>query len=359
MANQEDLDVLKKGAAGVTAWNLWRELHPNEKYNLIGADLRGVQLRGVNLSEACLSEAHLSAANLGEADLTDTSFHRAYLDEADLSGANLRGADLREANLFRANFFRANLRGADLSRAYLGSTNLGEADLFGANLSGAILLSTNLTDATLDNCTIRRISVSNIWQDRAKQGNLIIAEYNEPLITVDNLQVAQFVYTLLNNQELRDSINALIKQGVLLLGRSSDGGLEILQSIAAVLRNMEYLPMFFDFEMPNDLDDFEGPNPRDYTETIEILASLAKFVIVDLSGISDHQKFYDAISHINIPIATIIEAEREEYSLLHDLQTYPWVIPPVKFTDEEHLMALFSSKIIEPAEQKARELKKR
>ncbi len=354
MANQEHIAKLKQGAAGVVVWNMWREMYPNEQYNLMQADLSGAQLSGVNLREAWLNEAQLSDAKLREADLSGACLQRAYLCDADLSGADLHDTNLSEANLFRANLSRANLRGANLSRAYLGSANLGDADLLGANLSDAILPSTNLTGATLTNCTVCGISVSNMWLDRVKQDNLVITGYGEPLITVDNLQVAQFVYTLLNNQELRGILNAVIEQGVLLLGRSSDGGLDILQSIAAELRKMKYLPMFFDFEMPDDQDDFEGPYQRDYMETIGILAGLAKFVIVDLSGLSVPQKLDATFPHINIPIVTIIEAEREEHSIFHDLLKYPWVIPPVIFTDKEQLMELFPSKIIEPAESSAK-----
>ena len=46
------------------------------------------------------------------------------------------------------------------------------------------------------------MSVWNIKvNDRTKQQNLIITRYNEPVITVDNIKVAQFIYLLLNNQK--------------------------------------------------------------------------------------------------------------------------------------------------------------
>ena len=72
MANQEHLDILKKGVTNITKWNKWRDENSE-----IRPDLREAYLRG----------AHLDGANLRGADLS----------AANLFGANLRGADLREA----------------------------------------------------------------------------------------------------------------------------------------------------------------------------------------------------------------------------------------------------------------------
>jgi hypothetical protein len=86
----------------------------------------------------------------------------------DLSGAVLSGADLDEANLRRA-------------------------DLSEADLSGAVLIETNLREATIIGCSIYGISVWNIGLEGAKQIDLVITEKYEPIITVDNLEVAQFI----------------------------------------------------------------------------------------------------------------------------------------------------------------------
>lgn len=90
MANQEHLEILKKG---VKEWNKWRKL------NKIVPDLRGTDLSAANLDTADLSAANISGtdfisaslikANLKDSDLTHTDF-----SDADLSGADLSGADL-------------------------------------------------------------------------------------------------------------------------------------------------------------------------------------------------------------------------------------------------------------------------
>ena len=45
---------------------------------------------------------------------------------------------------------------------------------------------------------------------------MIITYENEPAITVDNIEVAQFIYLLLHNEKIRDVIDTIGKKGVLL-----------------------------------------------------------------------------------------------------------------------------------------------
>jgi len=52
---------------------------------------------------------------------------------------------------------------------------------------------------------------------------------------------------------------------------------------------------------------------------------------------------------------TIIEVGRKEHSMFRDLLKYPWVFPPIPFTDKEQLIELLPSRIIEPAEKKCQE----
>jgi hypothetical protein len=53
----------------------------------------------------------------------------------------------------------------------------------------------------------------------AKQQDLIIIPQTEPEITVDNIEVAQFIYLLHHNENIRDVINTITSKAVLILGR--------------------------------------------------------------------------------------------------------------------------------------------
>ena len=202
----------------------------------------------------------------------------------------------------------------------------------------------NFEEATLTNCNVYGISVWNVQLEGAKQDGLIITSDDEPTITVDNLEVAQFIYLLLNHKKLRDVFNAVTERGVLILGRFGGGGLEVLQAIAAKLRDDKYLPIIFDFERPQD---------RNFTETVKTLAGLSRFIIADLSGPSVPQELYATIPHFKIPFVPIIEANRKPFAMSLDLLEYPWVVrPPVTFATKEELIQLMPARVIAPAEEK-------
>lgn len=358
MANEEHLALLKQDR---TAWDQWRREHPEIQPDLSDADLSGTDLRGVdlhragligaNLREARLSGADLHRANLIGARLSGVDLSRAaligaMLGLADLSGADLTRAMLSGADLTRANLSKAVLSGANLTGANLTRSNLSRAVLSGANLTTATLVDTNLAGATLTGCTIYGTSVWNVQLEGARQGNLMIAPYGEAAITVDDLEVAQFVYLLLNHKKLRNVLKAVTERGVLLLGRFGGGGLEVLQAVAARLREEKYLPIIFDFNRSSD---------RTYTETIKTLVGLSRFVIADLSGPSVPQELYATVPHFKIPFVPILEEGRTPFAMAGDVLEYPWVVrPPVVFASTEELVSLVPARIIAPAEEKHR-----
>ena len=73
------------------------------------------------------------------------------------------------------------------------------------------LVGTNLTQAILTNCKIYGISAWGVQGTPKDQSNLTITPEEEPVITVDDLQVAQFIYLLYNNPHIRDVISTVGK----------------------------------------------------------------------------------------------------------------------------------------------------
>ena len=320
MANQEHLELLRQG---VEAWNAWRAKEPSVRpdlsgadlsganlseanlsgANLSGADLSGADLSGANLSEADLSGANLSGANLSGANLSEANLSGANLSEADLSGANLSGANLSGANLSGADLSGANLSGANLSGANLSGANLSGANLSGANLSGAQLVETNLVDATLTDCRIYGISAWDVkLSERTKQQGLIITPADEPAVTVDDLEVAQFVYLLLHNEKIRRVIDTITSKVVLILGRFSIPERKaVLDALRDELRKRDYVPVVFDFEKPTS---------RTTDETITLLARMARFVIADISDAKSVLQELRAIVPDNPIVARAIDYRR-------------------------------------------------
>src|SRR6266702_2981567 len=149
MANQEHLDILKRGEE---VWNQWRKEHTDIQPNLSRANLRGtifigVNLEGTDLRDAILFRASFLRANLAYITLSGANLYGADLKGATLSGASLINANLADARLKEVNFWRANLSGANLSGANLCGANLSGANLNRANLSGADLSGANLCKA--------------------------------------------------------------------------------------------------------------------------------------------------------------------------------------------------------------------
>jgi hypothetical protein len=318
MANPQHVAILDEG---VTIWNQWRKNQPDEEPDLSGLNLREEDLRGINLSHT------------------------------NLRGVNLIGADLRGANLIRASLFKADLREANLFR-----TNLLEADCREAKLNRASLVETNLRGADLTGCSIYGISVWNVQLHGATQSNLIITDSSEPVITVDDLKIAQFIYLLLDNREIRNVINTVTSKVVLILGRFTTKRKIVLDALRNELRKYNYLPVLFDFEKPAS---------RDLTETVSTLAHLARFIIVDLTDPSSSpHELATIIPQCIVPVQPLLLQDhtksRHEYAMFHDLQRrYDWVLPTHHYQDTKSLLGSLKKCVIAPAEHKAKELEKR
>lgn len=394
MANNQHLAILKQGQ---TTWNHWREENPNvlpdfrdarllhmdlQGFNLQNADFSseaepqsmwvvtgeggakfvkdcrpGADLRGANLSEANLCRANLTGSDLRTANLYKTKLNNANLSRADLRMASLRGADLTGAILREANLFEANLS-SDLSFGLSGGvgtmkrtpTSLRGSDLRGANLRNAIIVEANLEGANLTGCSVYGISAWRLNLKDAEQKDLVITRPDEPTITVDNIEVAQFIYLLLNNERIRHVIDTITSKVVLILGRFLPERKAVLDAIREKLRTYDYLPVLFDFEKPVS---------RDFVETVSILAHLARFVIAD---ITDPKIVLEELPHIvrNVAVPVkplLLESSGNEPVTLYNLRrNHQTVLDTHHYKDLNDLLASFEEKVINPTEMKAKEL---
>jgi hypothetical protein len=185
-------------------------------------------------------------------------------------------------------------------------------------------VNTDLTDADLTGCRIYGISAWNLKLAGAKQQNLIITPENEPEITVDNIEVAQFIYLLLHNAKIRDVIDTIGKKGVLVLGRFTEGRMVVLERLRDKLRDLGFVPMVFNFDKPET---------KDFTETVRLLCGLSKFVIVDITNPrSSPLELQATVSDYMVPFIPILQKGDEEnpFAMLVDLKNkHDWVLQPV------------------------------
>ncbi len=357
---EADLRMVNLGGANLHEANLNGAL-------LMNADLQSADLSGALIMEANLRGVNLSNADLQEADLSGADLHRAVLDDSKIIRATFRRTFLRRASLARADLSSAfmsdvdlgltNLSQANLSDAHMRGAFIRKADLSGANLSGANLqysrfVEVNLEKANLSNCAIYGISAWDLKLDSADQSSLIITRPDEPTITVDSIEVAQFIYMLLNNQKVRDVINTITSKAVLILGRFTSERKACLDSLRDELRKHNYLPILFDFDKPSS---------RNLTETVSTLAHIARFVIADITDAKSIPQELQRIvpSMPSLPIQPLLLSSESEYGMFRDLEDYPWVLPTYRYESVEDLLDTLVEKVIAPVAAKAKDIEER
>lgn len=321
MANPEHLDKLQQG---VPSWNSWREEHSDIVPDLARAPLRAANLQGANLNNAILWKA-------------------------DLAEAQLQGAKLHDANLRKANLFSTNLSGAELWRANLTGAQLVDTILEKADLTGCFVYGVSVWDANLDGAIQRDLvtadkhSSSNEWKP---------GELNESLPTVDDIEVAQLVYLLQTNRKIRNVIDSVSSKVVLILGRFTPERKPVLEAMKEKLRDENLVPVIFDFEQPN---------ARSLTETISLLAALARFVIADITDAkSIPQELHAIVPALpSLPVQPIIFGSQYEYGMFKDFAGYLSVLPPFRYNSTDHLLASLRESVIAPVTRKAKEIAER
>ena len=243
-------------------------------------------------------------------------------------------------------------KGVDAWNAWRGEDFDVRPDLSGADLQFATLVEANVTDADLTGCRVYGVSAWGLKLDGAKQQNLVITRGDEPTVTVDNLEVAQFIYLMLHNEKIRDVIDTIGRKAVLILGRFTPERKAILDALRGELRKRDYLPILLDFDVPAR---------RDITETVSLLARMARFIIADLTDPSSIPKELEAIvPSLAVPVQPLLlEASAEPYGMFKDYWKYDWVLPVYRYKALEPLLATLEEKVIAPAEGKVKVLEER
>ncbi len=179
----------------------------------------------------------------------------------------------------------------------------------------------------------------------------LITPEDQPIITVDNLQIAQFLYLLLDNQEIRDVISTNTTKVVLILGRFTPERKAVLDALRNILRTKDYVPIMFDFDKPAN---------KDTQETITTLARLARFVIADITEAKSIPQELVSImeSFPSLAIQPLLQRDSEPWGMYDHIKRYPWVLPIQRYTDLAELLATLEERVIDPAEHKAQELTK-
>jgi len=182
---------------------------------------------------------------------------------------------------------------------------------------------------------------------------LVITLPTEPEVTADDIEVAQFLYLMLHNEKIRKVIDTITSKVVLILGRFTPERKAVLDALRDQLRksNPAYVPVVFDFDVPF---------ARDITETVSLLARMARFIIADLTDPSSIPKELEAIvPSLAVPVQPLLEGLSQPYAMFRDYWKYDWVLPVHRYEGLESLLSTVSDKVIAPAEEKVEALNER
>jgi hypothetical protein len=288
-----------------------------------GYDFSRIDLHGVSIIGA-----FAEAINFGGA-----TFDTVYFDDGDFSRANFR-----HCTFVNTKFNKTILTGANFEGATFINCNLNRV-----NLSAAYFHVKEIRDTVVYGISSWDLSVG----EQSVQSNLVIEKtydlYSDILAagrvpqSVDNIELAQFIYYLSNHKKMRDTLNILNGKGVLLLGKFKEGGLERLYQLRDWFSSQNYLPMIFDFDRPASLD---------YTETIVTLSGLSKMVVADLSGSSVPHELHAILTNFAKPV--IVYHDKAPYSMLKDLKRKNPYFHDISFDgSNEQLLRLLPDKIVD------------
>ena len=176
----------------------------------------------------------------------------------------------------------------------------------------------------------------------AKQTALVITPGGTAQITVDDLEVAQFIHLLLTNRKIRNVIHSVTSKAVLILGRFSERQKPVLDALHAALRDSYHLvPILFDWEPSKN---------RDLTETVLLLANMCRFVIADLT---DAKSIPQELSLIvpnlpSVPVQPIILASEHEYAMFEHWRKFPAVLSEYRYESQQQLLDTLDTRVLAP-----------
>jgi hypothetical protein len=252
-----------------------------------------------------------------------------------LTGAYLRGTNLQSATLERISAYGANLQGADLAHASVADSDLSLVTLVRAKLG----------DSAIRNTHVFGISAWDIKGTLKLQNELVITPEDQTRITVEDLEVANFVYLILNNEKIRNAIETIGRKGVLVLGRFTERK-HVLEAIKKEISRLGLLPIVFDFERPTD---------RDFTETVMTLAGMSRFIVADITAPkSVPLELQATVPNYMLPFVPLLQEGERPFSMFEDLwkKHRDWVLEPLSYESVDQLIRVFKNAVVDPANER-------
>lgn len=323
---------------------------------LLRANIRDSIFCSTQLDNVTLTKAHFERSLFRDAKIFNSELGLVKLNDSEIKSTIIINCKFTTGMLYGSNFDDCKINDSDFSNTLFSGSRITNSEINNSTFIRVDFRHTQLNANTFTNSDLSKSKIFGVsaWKlnlVNTKQEDLRISDTNEPKITIDNIEVAQFIYLLIKNEKLRTVIDTITSKVVLILGRFTPERMAILNLIRDELRNKNYLPILFDFE--------NSPN-RDITETVTTLALLSKFVVADITDPkSIPQELSQIIPHMtSLPIQPIILKGYSQYGMFEHFQRYPWVMDIIEYEDEAHLKSKVVDEIVLSCEGKLLTLRK-
>jgi len=313
-------------------WNEWRKNNSKQVPTLRNINFLGELMRNKEnyydlpaFHNVDFSDVDFNMASLRSCSFIDCSFDRAKLTYTDLVDAyfancSFINATMRVSKIGSATFSDCLFEQTDMSYCSAQETSFECSNFIEAILEHVKFVDSDFSGTELIGCRVYGISSWDLNLTNSSQKNLVITRDEQPEITVDNIELAQFMYLMISNEKLRNIIDTITSKVVLILGRFSYERKVVLDEVRERLRHYNYIPVMYDFEKPSS---------RNSTETVYTLASMARFVIADLTSPRSlpHELATIVPRLPSVTFYPMILNGEEEYGMFVDFLVYKWVKP--------------------------------
>lgn len=323
----------KRLVNGSKKWNIWRKEYIRITPLLRGVDFLTELYPRDSLESYNFKRTDLNSATLRECQFFSCNFNKSTLDNADLvncyfNKCNFNNVSMRLANLSGAMFNECTFINSDLSYCVAQNTIFKNSKIVNSKLEYVNFTGSHFERITIKDCSVFGISTWDLDLEGCTQSNNNIVPNSQMSITIDDIELAQFVYLILDNRKFRNTIDTLVSKVVLILGNFSSNNKPILNKIFIELRKLNLVPILFDFEKPLN---------RDTTETVSTLAHISKFVIADLTGArSIGHEMATLIPNLrSVNIYPIVRRNEVEYSMFNDFKAYNWVKQTIRYDNSQ------------------------
>jgi len=323
MAEKEHVDILQQG---INNWNKWQSENPNIYPDLSGINFYDV-FEGSNdiYDIPAVYGANFDNCNLRNSQMRDREFEKCTFQNAQLhmsdccyaffSECKFSSTQMRLLRIGSTSYHDCVFDSCDFSYSSAEDTRFINCKIENSLFKNVHFVKADFSDSKISKCNVYGISSWDMVLDNTIQEDIYIMEDEDELLSVDDIELAQFLYMMIENRNLRKIIDTITSSAVLILGRFTEERKEILDKIKFLTRESGLIPILFDFD---------GPDSRDVTETVKILASISRFVIADLS---DPRSIPQELMLIiptspSLNVYPIIEESQREYGMFSFFEKY-------------------------------------